>query len=65
MKSVKTVNHLPKSKVALYVVPTDEELNIARHTLSLLATPAGQAHVTRRTSAKQFAKSKSGVGQVD
>jgi acetate kinase len=64
-QSAKTVISQPKSKVALYVVPTDEELNIARHALSLLATPAGQAHVTRRTSAKQFAKSKSGVGQVD
>jgi acetate kinase len=46
-QSAKTVISQPKSKVALYVVPTDEELNIARHTLSLLATPAGQAHVTR------------------
>ena len=27
----------PHSKVGLYVVPTDEELMIARHTLSLVA----------------------------
>jgi acetate kinase len=26
----------PESRVALYVVPTDEELMIARHTLALL-----------------------------
>jgi len=28
---------LPDSRVALYVVPTNEELMIARHTLSLLS----------------------------
>jgi acetate kinase len=33
----------PQSKVALYVVPTDEELMIARHTLSLVATRASPA----------------------
>jgi acetate kinase len=40
----------PKSRVALYVIPTDEELMIARHTLRLLAgaeasrlEPAGAA----------------------
>jgi acetate kinase len=32
----------PDSRVALYVVPTDEELMIARHTLALLAGRAGQ-----------------------
>jgi acetate kinase len=37
-RAEKTVFSQPKSKVALYVVPTDEELMIARHTLSLLAT---------------------------
>jgi acetate kinase len=26
----------PESRIALYVVPTDEELMIARHTLALL-----------------------------
>ncbi|MBI5264032.1 MAG: acetate/propionate family kinase [Bradyrhizobium sp.] len=29
----------PGSRVELYVIPTDEELMIARHTLALLATP--------------------------
>ncbi|MCD2185057.1 acetate/propionate family kinase [Rhizobium sp. GN54] len=29
----------PSSKVALYVLPTDEELMIARHTLTLIARP--------------------------
>ena len=43
----KTVFSQPESKVALYVVPTDEELMIARHTLSLLAAPAGRAHAFR------------------
>jgi acetate kinase len=32
----KSVISQPHSKVALYVVPTDEELTIARHTLALL-----------------------------
>ena len=32
----KTVVSEPHSKVRLYVVPTDEELMIARHTLALL-----------------------------
>ena len=45
----KAVISQPESKVELYVVPTDEELMIARHTSSLLAAPAGQVHVTRRT----------------
>ncbi len=40
-RAEKTVFSQPKSKVALYVVPTDEELMIARHTLSLLATEPG------------------------
>jgi acetate kinase len=39
------------SKVALYVVPTDEELMIARHTVSLLATRAGQLHPAAMRSA--------------
>jgi acetate kinase len=34
----KTQISKPESKVALYVVPTDEELMIARHTLALLMT---------------------------
>jgi acetate kinase len=33
----KTLISRPQSPVALYVVPTDEELMIARHTLSLLS----------------------------
>jgi hypothetical protein len=32
----------PGSRIGLYVVPTDEELMIARHTLALLAARAGQ-----------------------
>lgn len=31
----------PESRIGLYVIPTDEELMIARHTLALLATRAG------------------------
>jgi len=30
----------PESRVPVYVIPTDEELMIARHTLSLLARGA-------------------------
>ncbi|MGC2081676.1 MAG: acetate kinase, partial [Xanthobacteraceae bacterium] len=33
-----------QSKVPLLVVPTDEELMIARHTLSLLSSPVGAVH---------------------
>jgi acetate kinase len=33
----------PDSRVPVYVVPTDEELMIARHTLALLAGGARQA----------------------
>jgi len=33
----------PESKVAVYVLPTDEELMIARHTLALLPKVAGRA----------------------
>jgi len=36
--SRKSLLSRPESRVALYVVPTDEELMIARHTLSLLST---------------------------
>jgi acetate kinase len=39
-RTAKTGISQPESKVALYVVPTDEELMIARHTLSLLAAGA-------------------------
>lgn len=34
-----TLISTPSSRVALYVLPTDEELMIARHTLALLKTP--------------------------
>jgi acetate kinase len=47
-RAEKTVFSQPDSRVALYVVPTDEELMIARHTLSLLATRAGHAESDRR-----------------
>jgi acetate kinase len=38
-----------ESPVALYVVPTDEELMIARHTLSLLTQQAAPAEAVRKT----------------
>jgi acetate kinase len=50
-QAAKTVISQPESKVALYVVPTDEELMIARHTLSLLEAQAGQARPTTVRSA--------------
>ena len=40
----------PHSEVALYVVPTDEELMIARHTLSLV--PADECGGLRQPRAK-------------
>jgi acetate kinase len=43
-RAAKTVISPPESRVALYVVATDEELMIARHTLSLLGTRAAHAH---------------------
>jgi acetate kinase len=39
----KTVVSTPESRIKLYVVPTDEELAIARHTLSLLSKRAAVA----------------------
>jgi acetate kinase len=57
----KAVISQPDSKLALYVVPTDEELMIARHTWSLLVASRGRMHPSRRTSAKQLARSKDGV----
>jgi acetate kinase len=39
----------PDSRVPVYVVPTDEELMIARHTLALLAGGARQAEKARTT----------------
>jgi hypothetical protein len=34
----------PASRVGLYVLPTDEELMIARHTLALLVARGGKAN---------------------
>jgi acetate kinase len=42
----KTVISTPESRIRLYVVPTDEELAIARHTLSLLSKRATVANKT-------------------
>jgi acetate kinase len=50
-RAAKTVISQPESKVTLYVVPTDEELMIARHTLSLLAARAGHSNPTAARSA--------------
>jgi acetate kinase len=50
-RAAKTVISQPESKVALYVVPTDEELMIARHTVSLLGARAGQANPAAARSA--------------
>jgi acetate kinase len=41
----------PESRVALYVVPTDEELTIARHTLALLP----KSHKSHTTTTRQAA----------
>jgi acetate kinase len=59
-RAAKTVISQPESKVALYIVPTDEELMIARHTSLLLAAPGGQVHPGDRLPAKQWAGSKNG-----
>jgi acetate kinase len=40
-RGVSLISH-PQSPVALYVVPTNEELMIARHTLALLAARPDQ-----------------------
>src|SRR5213076_824518 len=40
----KTVISRPESRIKLYVVPTDEELAIARHTISLLSKRAKVAN---------------------
>jgi len=40
----------PQSRVALYVVPTDEELMIARHTLSLLSNRTGGRKVGEKVA---------------
>jgi len=41
----------PESKLALYVVPTDEELMIARHTVSLLGQKTAEPSADHRKSA--------------
>ena len=56
----KTVFSQPESKVALYVVPTDEELMIARHTSSLLIASREQVHPSGSALVKQLARSKNG-----
>jgi acetate kinase len=40
-----------KSRVPIYVVPTDEELMIAKHTLSVLSTATGGAQKAGKTAA--------------
>ena len=42
----------PDSRVALYVVPTDEELMIARHTLALLTASRSQSSAANRRPAR-------------
>ena len=42
------------SRVALYVIPTDEELMIARHTLSMLSRDAAQALVSETVARRRF-----------
>jgi acetate kinase len=39
------------SRIGLYVVPTDEELMIARHTSALLAARGGRAHALAASEA--------------
>jgi acetate kinase len=46
----KSLISLPQSRVALYVVPTDEELMIARHTLSLLSNRTGGRKVGEKVA---------------
>jgi acetate kinase len=45
-----TVISRQRSRVALLVVPTDEELMIARHTLAVLSPDAAQSKAYRRTA---------------
>jgi acetate kinase len=40
----------PDSRVALYVVPTDEELMIAKHTLALLSASRARTSQYQRTA---------------
>ena len=43
------------SRVALYAIPTDEELMIARHTLSVLSQDAARALVSENVALRRFA----------
>ena len=42
-----------KSRVALYVIPTDEELTIAKHTLALMPKPQRRERGSRLTQINQ------------
>ena len=41
----------PSSRIALHVIPTDEELMIARHTLALLQAQSGRRHALEKSQA--------------
>ena len=45
----------PDSRVPLYEIPTDEELMIARHTLSVLSRDAARALVSENVARRRFA----------
>jgi acetate kinase len=45
----------PDSRIALYAIPTDEEMMIARHTLSVLSRDAGRALVSENVARRRFA----------
>jgi acetate kinase len=45
----------PDSRVALCAIPTDEELMIARHTLSVLSRDAARALVSENVARRRFA----------
>lgn len=45
----------PDSRFALYAIPTDEELMIARHTLSVLSRDAARALVSENVARRRFA----------
>jgi len=49
-RSAKPVISQPESKIALYVVPTDEELMIARHTLALLRANRTEEKIGKRAA---------------
>ena len=45
----------PDSRVALYAIPTDEELMIVRHTHSVLSRDAARAFVSENVARRRFA----------